>query len=78
MSKVNITEELLSNHSDEEVIEFVDSMMTGILQNYKTALKTNSAEVLWGNLGDISLIASLVREMRKRNAARQAQQKVIQ
>lgn len=78
MAKVNIEAEMLFNHTDEEIIEFLDSMMTGVLKNYRTAISANQPEILWGNLGDISLVASLIREMKKRNATRQAQQKAVQ
>lgn len=77
MAKVNIEAEMLFNHTDEEIIEFLDSMMTGVLKNYRTAISANQPEILWGNLGDISLVASLIREMKKRNTTRQAQKNDI-
>ena len=73
MSQINIVGEMLEKHSDQEVIAYLDSIMTGLLKNYKTALEKNQAEVLWGNLGDISLVASIVRAMKKRDDAREAQ-----
>lgn len=75
--KVNIEGEIIANHSDEEVVEFLDSIMTGVIKNYRVALSSNTPEVLWGNLGDITLVASLIREIKKRNASRQAQREGI-
>lgn len=70
MAKINIESEILANHTDEEIIEYIDNLTTGILKNYRIALTSGRAEVLWGNLGDITTIASLIREMKKRDAAR--------
>ena len=75
--KIDIVKELLEKHSDEEIVEYLDGVMTGLLKNYKVALEKGQAEVLWGNLGDVSLVASIVREMKKRNVARQAQRDMV-
>lgn len=77
MAKINLEGEILANHTDEEIVEFLDGVMTGVLKNYRVALSANQPEILWGNLGDVSLVASLIREMKKRNATRQAQQNAI-
>lgn len=78
MAKINLELEILANHSDEEVIEHLDGIMTGLLKNYKLALERREPEILWGNLGDISIVASIIREMKKRNLSRQAQKNAIQ
>ena len=70
--KVDIVSELLNNHSDEEIIAYLDSLATGVLQNYKTATKQKQSELLYGNLGDIALIASVIRSMKQRNDARES------
>ena len=73
MSKVDIVKETLDRHTEAEVISYLDTLLTGVLQNYRTSLKQNQVEILWGNLGDITLAASLVREMKKKNDAVEAQ-----
>ena len=73
MSQINIAKEISEKHSDAEIIVYLDSLLTGVLQNYRTSLKQNQVEILWGNLGDITLAASLVREMKKKNDAIEAQ-----
>ena len=70
--KVDIVSELLNNHSDEEIIAYLDSLATGVLQNYKTATKQRQPELLYGNLGDVALIASVIRSMKQRNDARES------
>lgn len=77
MAKINLEAELLANHSDEEIIEFLDGVTTGLLKNYRTALEKGQSEILWGNLGDITLVASVIRELKKRNISRQAQRSVV-
>ena len=74
--KVDLTKELLANHSDEEIVAYLDSVVTGLLQNYRTATKQNQPELLYGNLGDIALTASIIRAMKNRNDAREAAKNV--
>ena len=74
--KVDIVKELLEKHSDEEVIAYLDSVVTGLLQNYKTAAKQNQPELLYGNLGDLAMVASIVRAMKNRYEAREAAKQV--
>lgn len=70
--KIDITKELLNNHSDEEMIVYLDSVITGILQNYRTAIKQNQSELLYGNLGDLTMIASIIRAIKQRNEVRES------
>lgn len=70
--KVDIVKEMLERHSDEEVIAYLSKVMTGVAQNYQTALKANQPETLWGNLGDIAMVSSILRGIKSRNDAREA------
>lgn len=70
--KVDIVKELLNNHSDEEITAYLDSIVTGLLQNYRTAIKQNQSELLYGNIGDLTLVATIIRAMKNRNEAREA------
>lgn len=70
--KVDITKELLNNHSDEEIIAYLDSVATGIVKNYKVAASANQPQLLFGNLGDVTMIATILRAMKNRNEAREA------
>lgn len=72
MSKVNVVGELLQNHSDEEIIEYINGVMAGILKNYKIALEKENSDILWANLGDVSLVSSTLRAIHKRNQERLA------
>lgn len=77
MARISIESEILSNHTDEEIVEYLDSILTGLLKNYRVALEKGQSEVLWGNLGDVTLVAAIIREMKKRNATRQAQRNTV-
>lgn len=73
MAKVDIVKELLEKHTDEEIIAYLDSMATGLLQNYRTATKQNQPQLLFGNLGDLVMIASVLRAIKQRNDNIEAQ-----
>lgn len=72
MAKVNLVSDLLKNHSDAELIEHMYRIMGGTLKNYKIALDKNAPEILWGNLGDIEQVASILNAMNKREQERLA------
>lgn len=74
--KVDVVKEMLEKHSDDEVIMYLDSVVTGVLQNYRTAVKQGQPELLYGNLGDLAMIASIIRAMKQRNEAREAQKQM--
>lgn len=74
--KIDIVREMLEKHSDDEVIAYLDSVITGLLQNYRTATKQNQPELLYGNLGDLAMVASIIRVMKNRNDAREAQKEM--
>lgn len=71
--KIDIVKELLEKHTDEEIIAYLDNMATGILQNYRTATKQNQPQLLFGNLGDLVMITSVLRAMKQRNDNVEAQ-----
>lgn len=72
MAKVNIMAELISGHSDEELIEYLSGVMTGVLKNYKIAVEKSDPVLLYANLGDISQVASILRGLYKRDQERLA------
>lgn len=72
MAKVNLVGETIANHSDEEIIEHLNSVMAGVLKNYKIALEKENSNILWANLGDISLVSSILRGLHKRDQERLA------
>ena len=74
--KIDVVKEMLEKHSDDEVIAYLDSVITGLLQNYKTAIKQNQSELLYGNIGDLTLVATIIRAMKNRNDAREAQKQM--
>ena len=74
--KVDITKELLDNHSDEEIVAYLGKVMNGVVQNYQIALKANQPEALWSNLGDITMVSSILKAIKARNDAREAQKQM--
>lgn len=69
---MDIVKEMLDRHSNEEVVAYLNKMMNGIIQNYKLGFQTGRSEALWGSFGDIVQVSEFLREMKKRNDARDA------
>ena len=73
MKTIDIEQEMIDNHSDEEVIAYLDKVATGLVQNYNTASKTNNPAFLWGSYGDVMMIFNIIRRMKVRNDTIEAQ-----
>lgn len=73
MAKVNITNEIIERHSAEEIVEHLSTVMRGVVQNYKVAIEKGDASLLYGCLGDITQVTSILIAMKKRNEERVAQ-----
>ena len=70
---INVVGEMIEKHSDEEIIAHLDKIVSGVVKNYTVALDKGTSDILWANLGDLTQVASILRGMRKRNEAREAQ-----
>lgn len=70
---INVVGELIEKHSDEEIIAHLDKIVSGVVKNYTVALDKGTSDILWANLGDLTQAASILRGLRKRNEARDAQ-----
>lgn len=55
------------NHKDEEIIEYLAKTMAGVVKNFNTAVNKSDSAILYANLGDISLVASVLKAMHQRN-----------
>lgn len=69
---MNIIEDIMK-HQDMEIIEHLSKTMSGVMKNYNTSLEAKTPEVLWGNLGDVVMVAQVLKAMDKRNKDRLAQ-----
>lgn len=74
MAKIDIANEITSNHSDAEIIEFLSSVMAGVVRNYKVALEKNDTAAIWANLGDIAMVSKVLNRLDKKNQERLAVQ----
>lgn len=70
---INIIGEIIEKHSDEEIIAHLEKIVAGVVKNYTVALDKGDSDILWANLGDLTQVASILKGMRKRNEAREAQ-----
>lgn len=66
MTKVNIEAELLANHTDEEIIEYMATVIRGVVQNYRVTIEKNEPELLFASFGDIITIMNILTLLKKR------------
>lgn len=72
-SKVmDIVKDIVDKYTTEQIIDHLSSVMGGVLMNYRTSLKQNQPQAVWGSLGDIAQVRAILHEMDKRNKAREA------
>ena len=69
---MDLAKDIVDKYSTEQIIAYLDHLVGGVSQNYRTALKTGRPEFLWGSLGDIVQTKDILHEMRTRNDAREA------
>ena len=69
---MDIVKEMLDKHNNDEVVAYLSKTMNGIVQNYKIALQSGRSDALWGSFGDIMLVNDFLREIKRRNDARDA------
>ena len=69
---MDIAKDIVDKYSTEQIIAYLDSLVAGVLQNYKTSLKANQPQITWGSVGDIAQVRSILHEMKKRDEAKKA------
>lgn len=72
--KISIANELVQRHSDQEIIEFLSKTTRGLVQNYKVAVEKGDSSILFANLGDLTMVASVLAELDKREKNKLATQ----
>lgn len=71
---INMIEDAVAKYSDTELIDHLSVVMGGIAKNYRLALQKGDSNILLANLGDIVMVASILRSMKRRNEERVARQ----
>ena len=69
---VNVIADIMK-HKDEEIIEFLYKTMNGIIQNYDVSVREKEPALLWGNIGDLAMVKSVLKAMKDRNNEKLAQ-----
>lgn len=70
---VDVIKDMLSHHTDEEIISYISKVANGLVKNYQAAIKVNQPEILYGNLGDLTIVSEILKAMKHRNDEREAQ-----
>lgn len=69
---MDIAKDIVDKYTIEQIIAYLDRLSAGILKNYQTAIKVNQPQILFGDLGDIAQMRSILHEINKRNQEREA------
>lgn len=69
---MNVAKDIVDKYSTEEIIASLDSLIGGVTQNYRKALKEHTDDYLWSSHGDILLAKDILYEMKSRNEAHEA------
>lgn len=69
---MDITKDIVDKYTIEQIVAYLDRLSAGVLKNYQTAIKVNQPQILFSCTGDLAQIHSILREMKKRNDAREA------
>ena len=73
---VNLVGDLLK-YSDEEIIDYLEGIMSIVAKNYKTTIETKQPETLWASYGDVSLVYYTLKALKRRNKERLVQQQTM-
>lgn len=69
---MDIAKEIVERHDDREIIAYLNSVMSGVIKNYRVGL-AGHPEVIWGSFGDIMQVYDILHEMKARDDKKLAQ-----
>lgn len=69
---MDIAKDIVDKYTIEQIVAYLDRLSAGVLKNYQTAIKVNQPQILFGDLGDIAQMRSILHEINKRNQEREA------
>ena len=69
---MDIAKDIVDKYTTEQIIAYLDRLSAGVLKNYQIAIKVNQPHILFGDLGDIAQMRSILHEINKRNQEREA------
>lgn len=69
---MDIAKDIVDKYTTEQIVTYLDRLSAGVLKNYQIAIKVNQPHILFGDLGDIAQMRSILHEINKRNQEREA------
>ena len=69
---MDIAKDIVDKYTIEQIVAYLDRLSAGVLKNYQIAIKVNQPHILFGDLGDIAQMRSILHEINKRNQEREA------
>ena len=68
---MNIAKDIVDKYTIEQIIAYLDNIMSGVLQNYRTSVKAGQPQMTWGSIGDIAQAREILHELKRRNDAKE-------
>ena len=67
MEKIDLREEIVLKHTDEEIIEYLATEMFGVRTCMRSALKEGKPELIYAAAVDIELVSDILKALNRRN-----------
>lgn len=69
---MNIAKDIVDKYTTEQIVDYLYTTLSGVLQNYKASIRAYQPQVTWGSIGDIAQAKEILHEIKKRNDAKEA------
>ena len=74
---INIVDDMLTRHSDDEIIEYLYNILTDTSKKFEVSLEQDAPEYLWTAHPNIEVAREILKKMRKRNEERRIQANMV-
>lgn len=68
---MDLAKDIVDKYTTDQIITELDRILGGVVQNYRSGLKTGRPEFIWSSLGDLVKMKDILHEMRVRNDERE-------
>lgn len=67
MEKIDLREEIILKHTDEEITEYLATEMSGVRLAMRSAIQEGKPELVYAAAVDVELVTDILRALNRRN-----------